>query len=127
MITYLLAKRGRPAMPFANEATYFLQSLVQGKIVAVKLLRKDQYRRVIGVVCPIHFCFFSWTDVSFALAKQGYATLYTQGGAQYDGKKTLFENEIHSAKNKKRGVWKNGSHEFVLPSEFKQSLKRKKT
>jgi len=58
MITYLLAKRGRPAMPFANEATYFLQSLVQGKIVAVKLLRKDQYRRVIGVVCPIHFCFF---------------------------------------------------------------------
>jgi len=45
-----LGKFGNPSMPFAEEAKKFTQSLVDDEIVSVKLLRRDQYSRVIGKV-----------------------------------------------------------------------------
>ena len=45
-----LAKRGNPSMPKAEEARDWTEKFVNGKIVKVKLLRKDQYGRVVGAV-----------------------------------------------------------------------------
>ena len=95
-------------MPFANEAKKYLASLVLDKIIAVKLLGRDKYRRVVGVVYPVKFIFIFGIDISFALAKKGYATLYTKGGAKYDGKKEQFKHCINLAKKKRKGIWRNG-------------------
>mmetsp|Transcript_28043 Transcript_28043/g.82457 ORF Transcript_28043/g.82457 Transcript_28043/m.82457 type:complete len:176 (+) Transcript_28043:183-710(+) len=45
-----LAHFGNPSMPFAEEAKHWLCDLVDGKIVRVKLLRKDQYSRAVAKV-----------------------------------------------------------------------------
>jgi len=45
-----LGKYGNPSMPFADEARKYTQSLVDEKIVQVKMLRRDRYARVIGRV-----------------------------------------------------------------------------
>lgn len=45
-----LGKYGNPSMPYADEAKKFTKSLVEQKIVRVKLLNRDRYARVIGRV-----------------------------------------------------------------------------
>jgi len=44
------AKRGNPSMPKAEDALEWTKSKVDGKVVKVKLLRKDQYGRIVGQV-----------------------------------------------------------------------------
>uniref|UniRef100_A0A7S2UCP4 TNase-like domain-containing protein n=1 Tax=Attheya septentrionalis TaxID=420275 RepID=A0A7S2UCP4_9STRA len=116
-----LGKFGKPAMPEAETAKQYTANLVDGKIVRVKLLRRDQYNRAVGKVTVRHTIPIFKTDVSIGLAKKGYATLYTGGGAEYDGKKDRFEKEIATARRRRRGIWKNG--EALSPAEFKKQLK----
>jgi endonuclease YncB( thermonuclease family) len=115
-------KFGNQAMPMANEAMEFTRQLVDKKVVRVKLLRKDQYNRVVGKVFVKGRIPFVKSDLTLRLAERGYATLYTGGGAEYDGKRELIEKKIAIAKKKKRGIWKNGST-FETPAEYKRRVK----
>eukprot|EP00978_Attheya_sp_CCMP212_P028384 scaffold97855_cov67-Attheya_sp.AAC.1 len=53
----LKGKFGKPAMPEAETATQYTKNLVDGKIVRVKLLRRDQYNRAVGKVTVRYVAF----------------------------------------------------------------------
>ena len=116
------AKFGNEAMPLADEATDFTRKLVDGKVIRVKLLRRDQYNRVVGKVLVKGWIPFRRSDLTLRLAERGYATLYTGGGAEYDDNRDLIEQKIETAKRRKRGIWKNGST-FETPGEYKRRVK----
>lgn len=69
--------------------------------------------------------YFSTKDVSVELAKNGYGTLYTQGGAEYDNNLETLQKSIEQAKKKKKGVWVNGPENVLSPAEYKSKLKAK--
>jgi len=121
-----LGKRGNSSMPLAEEARDWAKNLVDGKIVKVKLLRKDQYGRVVAKVSVRRTIpFLPRTDLSMELAKKGYATLYTGGGAEYDDSRKQLEANIDYAQKKKRGIWWNGSATVMSPAEYKRTMKAK--
>jgi len=86
-------------------------------IVSVKLLKKDQYSRAVATIR-----YGSWPftkDLSEELLKRGYAVVYRQGGAEYDGRKDKFEALEANAKAKKAGLWERGRLAVELPSQYK--------
>lgn len=143
-------------MAFANEAKDYTIDKINGKIVNVKLFKKDQYSRVIGKVvtddcypmdsftsssilssspstpssvintvmaqplCPPNY---DHLDLSIGLAHNGYSTLYSGKGAEYDGNETMLKKEIQFAQAKRLGVWTNGIENVQSPAEYKRALK----
>ena len=95
----------------------------------MKSLREDQYNRAIGKVQTsrssslLSFRPFSRKDVSVELTKRGLATLYTGGGAEYDGNRQLLEQEQQRAKKRKLGIFSNGDDNIVSPAEYKRQQK----
>lgn len=120
------AKFGNPEQPYAREAKDYVAQQVDGQIVRVKLLRKDQYSRAVGKVTVRNRILpFLRTDLTKGLAERGYATLYTGGGAEYDGKRDVLEKKIQRAQKKKKGIWSNGVGNHVDPAAYKREIKAK--
>ena len=128
-----MARNGNPGQPYAIEAKEYIINKVaatsKNQIVHVKLLGKDQYSRIIGRVTttiPKRKLFGITTgreeDLSVGLIEQGLASLYTGGGAKYDGRRSLLEHKIHTAKQKKMGMWKKNG-QFVDPAIYKKEMK----
>ncbi|CAJ1942412.1 unnamed protein product [Cylindrotheca closterium] len=121
-------KSDPPSQPFAEESKQLASELVLGKKVTVKLLRRDQYGRAVAKVqTPRRFNSFPpfvKKDLSIELTKRGLATLYTGGGAEYDGNRALLESLEDKAKKSRRGVW--SSDNYVSPAEFKKTQKLSK-
>lgn len=144
------AKNGNPPMAFADEAKDYTSDKIYGKIVNVKLLRKDQYSRVVGRVMTDE-CYpidsfriigsasavpigssacqanYDNLDISLGLAHNGFSTLYSGKGAEYDGNKIDFEREINFAQINRKGVWVNGIENVQSPAEYKRAMKEKQT
>ena len=117
------AKRGNPSMPYSRDAMEYISNRVDGRMVRVKLLRKDQYSRAVGrVTTPNRYLPFLVTDLSKGLAERGYASLYTGGGAEYDGKREELEKVIQRAQKRRKGIWSNGVDDFVDPAEYKREM-----
>lgn len=113
-----------PSQPFAVEAKEFTSELLLGKKVRIKLLRKDQYGRAIGkveggrrILPP-----FNRRDVSLELVQKGLATIYTGGGAEYDGNRDTLQDLEAKAKKRKAGVWSQGQ-KMMSPADFKRQQK----
>ena len=122
------AKFGNPAQPYSEEAAEFTSNLVYDRVVRVKLLGKDRYYRVIGkVAVPNKFLpFLRKKDLSTSLVERGYASLYTGGGAEYDGKREELEKKIRRAQEKKQGIWSNGVDNYVDPADYKREIRARK-
>lgn len=121
------AKFGNPEQPYAREAKEYVARHVDGKMVRVKLLRKDQYSRAVAKVTVRHRVLpFLRTDLTKGLAERGYATLYTGGGAEYDGKREVLEKKIKRAQRRRRGIWSNGVGNHVDPAAYKREIKARK-
>ena len=119
-----LAKFGNPEQPYAREARDYVAKQVDGKIVRVKLLRQDQYSRAVAkVTIRNNILPFLRTDLTKCLAERGYATLYTGGGAEYDGKREVLEKKIKRAQKRKKGIWSNGVGNHVDPAAYKREIK----
>ena len=133
-------------MAFADEAKDYATSKVNGQLVDVKLLRRDQYSRVVGKVItnqcypidsfsvmrttnktPSSSCKPNYEnlDLSLGLAHNGYSTLYRGGGAEYDGNKNDLEKEIQFAQIQRKGVWTNGVENAQSPAEYKRAIREK--
>jgi endonuclease YncB( thermonuclease family) len=114
-------KPNETSQPFGEEAKQITKDLVYHKLVAVKLLRRDKYHRIVGEVetCVTASC-KDPKDVSVELVSRGLATLYTGGGAEYDGKKELLRKSLEEAQRSKLGIWSLGEDEFVSPGEYKR-------
>lgn len=138
-----MARNGNPGQPYAIEAKEYITNKVmaaadssgsgtkneKNQIVHVRLLGKDQYSRIIGRVTttiPKRKLFGITTgreeDLSVGLIEQGLASLYKGGGAKYDGQRSLLEQKINTAKQKKMGIWKKNG-QYVDPAIYKKEMK----
>jgi endonuclease YncB( thermonuclease family) len=134
-------KFGNPGQPYSLEAKDFVSDQVLNKIVRVKLLSKDQYSRVVGSVMSTttttprtKFLPFLTKkddgDLSLKLMERGYATLYTGGGAQYNGRREELIQKMERAKKYRLGVWSirkddGTGGEYVDPAAYKRAMKAK--
>ncbi|TIC17731.1 SNase-domain-containing protein [Wallemia mellicola] len=113
---------GKPAQPYANEALQWLKQKITGEKVAVKLLRKDRYGRVVGNAQLCAKWYRPWRkNISMELTKAGYGAIYEQDGAEYDGMLDKLRRVEEQARRKKRGMWKQKHVE--LPSNYKKKLR----
>ncbi|PIA17662.1 staphylococcal nuclease [Coemansia reversa NRRL 1564] len=112
---------GKPAQPLSEEAKQLLSDQVLGKRVTVKPLSKDQYGRIVATITYRRFLGLIKTNVSHVMLRQGMASLYTGGGAKYDGEKELLERIEADAKQAKRGIW--GLKKYESPAEYKRKNK----
>ncbi|KAJ2320246.1 putative endonuclease lcl3 [Coemansia sp. RSA 2702] len=112
---------GKPAQPLSAEAKQLLANQVLNKRVTIVPLAKDQYGRVVATVTYRKFWGLIKQNASHEMLRQGMASLYTGGNAQYDGEKQLLERIQEDAKRAKRGIW--GLKNMELPSEYKRRHK----
>jgi endonuclease YncB( thermonuclease family) len=121
-------KSDPPSQPFANEAKEFTSKMVLGKTVKLKLLRKDQYGRALAKVEGGRSMLppFKKKDVSIELVRKGLATVYTGGGAEYDGNRQILEDLQSEARRSKRGVWSQGGT-IQTPAQYKRLQKQMST
>jgi len=119
------AKFGQDGQPFGDEAKEFTTRAVLNKRVKVKALAKDRYDRLLGVVTYDAGSLGGEKDLSEELLRQGLAVVYTQGGAQYDGRREEFVNLEAEARKNKRGLWsqKNGGES---PADYKMKITKSK-
>ena len=115
-----IAKSGNPGQPYSQEAKDYITDKAYDKVVQVKLLRKDRYSRVVGSVTVLS------TDLSEGLAENGYASIYTGGGAEYDGKRDELEKAVQKAQSMKVGIWSNGVDGFQDPAAYKREIRARK-
>ncbi|KAJ1730185.1 putative endonuclease lcl3, partial [Coemansia biformis] len=112
---------GNPAQPLSAESKDLLSSQVLGKRVTIKLLSRDQYSRVVSTVTYRRFFGLVKTNAAHVMLREGMASLYTGGGAQYDGEKELLQRIEAQAKQQKRGIW--GLKKYESPAEYKKKHK----
>ena len=117
-------KSDAPSQPFAAEAKDFTSDLLLNKKVRIKLLRKDQYGRAVAKVEGSRRLLppFNRKDVSLELVRNGLATIYEGGGAEYDGNIEILKNYQRTAEKRKRGVWSQA--QMMSPAEFKRQQKQ---
>jgi endonuclease YncB( thermonuclease family) len=117
------AKFGNAGQPFAQEASDFVAAKVFGQKVRVKILSKDQYGRVVGTVSFREgFLKLSSSDLSMRLLEEGLATMYKGGGAQYDGRKIVYQTTEANAKRRGKGLW-SCKKVMESPAEYKRKIK----
>jgi len=123
-----ISKFGNPGQKFGEEAKEFAQQRLLHKRVSIKLLSRDQYGRVVGLVSyrePRLLIFNSNKDISEELLTEGLAVVYRQGGAQYDGPVSRWDSLEQRAIQSKKGIWSNGKANADLPSAYKRDIKNK--
>lgn len=115
------AKFGKPGQPFGPEAKSHLKSMLEDKLVYVRLLQKDQYSRAVAEVFTGKFPFWQrYMDAE--MLEEGLAEVYTGGGAVYGplGKDEYMAIEAKARKAKK-GIWSLGKRESA--AEYKKRTK----
>jgi endonuclease YncB( thermonuclease family) len=60
------------------------------------------------------------------MLKNGYATIYEDGGARYGGYEKEMRIAEKTAKKFKKGMWKQSESEYQSPSNFKKMIKNQK-
>lgn len=114
------AKFGKSGQAGGDDATSFAREQLEGKTVSVKMLSRDQYQRVVGMVSYGSGPFKK--NISEELLKRGLATVYRQGGAEYGPQGLDFYDKIEKqAQKKKLGIWATEGGE--TPAEYKKRMK----
>ncbi|KAL3897394.1 MAG: hypothetical protein SGPRY_013064 [Prymnesium sp.] len=114
------SKFGASGQKFGKEAKEFAINEIDGKVVTLKLLSRDQYGRA---VCTLSYG-WGWQrrDLSEELLKNGLAVVYRQAGAQYDGPVERWDQMEETAQQNRMGLWKEGG---VDPAAYKRALREK--
>jgi len=107
---------GNPAQPFSEEAKEWMKQELLGKSVAVHILGRDQYGRIVGSVRYTSGLFSH--DLATELLRRGFATIYRGRGASYDGDLSNLEATEINAKAQGVGIWSLPDEE--LPAEYKR-------
>ncbi|KAL1496870.1 hypothetical protein AB1Y20_014453 [Prymnesium parvum] len=115
------AKFGQAGQRYGAEAAEFARRELQGRVVKVKLLQRDQYGRA---VCTVRYGWWGGRkDISEELLRRGLAVVYRQGGGQYDGPIERWARLEAQAMERKVGMWKEGG---VDPAAYKRKLREEK-
>jgi micrococcal nuclease len=108
------AKFGNAGQQFGDEATDWKAASCASS------LARDQYQRAVSTVTYRRGL---WRrDLSEELLKHGFATIYRQGGAEYDGPIERWERLEAAAQRKRIGIW--STEGGVDPAEYKRKLKK---
>ncbi len=108
---------------YSNIAKDYVASRIMNKDVKIKIYGKDQYNRVLGRIS-----YDNGKDLSTDLVKEGLAAVYRQGGAIYLPENLEYWNKLEqTAKDKRKGMWKDGEKNIMLPSEYKKLNNESKT
>jgi micrococcal nuclease len=107
-------KFGKPGQPFGHEAKAELKEFLEGNVITIRLLQKDQYGRgVAQVTC-------GGTDVDEFMLKKCMAEVYLGSGAVYGPKgRDAYMEMQNEAKKKKLGIWSSGKRESA--AEYKKA------
>lgn len=111
------SKFGKPGQPFGIEAKEKLMEYIDGKMIRIRLLQKDQYGRAVAqVFARRRKC------VDELLLKEGLAEVYQGMGAVYGplGKEAYLQME-QEAQMKKIGIWSQKKRESA--AEYKRRTK----
>ena len=101
---------------YSNIAKDYVSSRIMSKDVKVKIYGKDQYNRILGRIS-----YDNGKDLSTDLVKEGLAAVYRQGGAIYLPENLEYWNKLEqTAKDTRKGMWKDGEKNIMLPSEYKK-------
>lgn len=123
------AKFGKPGQPYGDVAKEYLSSMVEDRIVGVKILSKDQYGRA---VCQVRkrrslLSFVPvpgwYLQVDEAMLKAGLAEVYTGGGAVYGPKSQDYYLKLQAkAQRAGKGMWAEKDRESA--AEYKARMKQ---
>ncbi|CAE6415596.1 hypothetical protein ACGC1H_007166 [Rhizoctonia solani] len=116
---------GREAQPKSHEALQWLKDQIGGKTIWCRPLRRDHHGRIVAScylpprILPSSL--FKGKHLSLEMLRAGWATVYEQGGAEYDPytKEAFFRVE-REAKAAKRGIWEKGKKLKETPAEYKK-------
>jgi len=118
------AKFGKPGQPFGDKAKEYLTSLLDNKVVRVRLLQKDQYGRAVAEVFTTKVPFVKWFRqyADAQMLEAGLAEVYLGGGAVYGplGKDAYLDLQ-EKAQRLKKGIWALGNRESA--AEYKKRTK----
>ncbi|CAE6453935.1 unnamed protein product [Rhizoctonia solani] len=116
---------GREAQPKSQEALQWLKDQIGGKTIWCRPLRRDHHGRIVAScylpprLLPNNV--FKGKHLSMEMLRAGWATVYEQGGAEYDPyTKEAFLRVETEAKAAKRGIWEKGSRLKETPAEYKR-------
>lgn len=118
-----VAKFGKPGQPYGDEAKAHLQSLIENRIVKIRLLQKDQYGRAVAeVVKPGPLLGWPLKYMDQEMLKAGLAEVYQGSGAVYGhlGKEAYIAMQ-EKAKERKKGMWIQKGRESA--ADFKARMK----
>ena len=98
--------------PYGKESTAYLSSLIRGKTVRIEWQKKDQYRRVLGIV------YLDKTDVNLKMVETGNAWHYS-----YFDKTAEYAFAEAEARQNRRGLW-SADEKPVNPYEWRRSKRK---
>lgn len=96
---------------FGEKSRNFLAYRVGGKVVEIKGMGVDKYKRLLAVI------YFKGADINAELVKNGYAWAFVKYSNDYIG----FEN---LARRSKTGLWRDKN--AIAPWEFRKNKKLNK-
>lgn len=102
-----IGKFGKPGQPFSQEAKAYLSQLLHDKTVGIRILKKDQYNRIVAQVFTRRKILpFLHTYMDEQLLQEGLAEIYTGNGAVYGPRGIqIYETLQAQAKKSKKGIW----------------------
>lgn len=115
---------GREAQPHSAEALEWLKQKISGKTIFCRPLRRDHHGRIVAACyLPPKFLpsnLFKGRHLSMEMLKDGWATVYEQGGAEYyPYTKDAFLKTEAAAKAARKGIWVKGKL-AETPAEYKK-------
>lgn len=111
--------RGQAGQKYSSEAKSFAEKKLLNRNIKLKLISKDRYNRILGVVRYSEKSRTTDVDIAEELLREGLAVVYRQGGAQYDGRLKIYNELEDEAIAKRKGIWKDGQDNADLPSNYK--------
>lgn len=116
-----MAHFGREGQWHGKESTDWLRERILGKFVKVKIMRRDQYDRLVGNV-RVRRWWGGWRDLGLEMIETGMAIPY-EGvyGAEFDGREAQYRAAEERAKKAKLGLWsKQSSARGLTPAGHKK-------
>ncbi|KAF5023864.1 hypothetical protein F66182_4068 [Fusarium sp. NRRL 66182] len=109
---------GRPAQPFSAEALAWLRNYIHNRNVRAYVYKMDHYNRIVGTVYVRRWLLRK--DVGLEMIKAGLATTYeAKQGAEFGGRKEMYEEAMETAKQKRKGMWAGKASDFESPRAYK--------
>lgn len=109
-----LSRADRPGQAFAEESCIYLSSLILGKTVRLDIWAIDRYHRIVAMI------WMEEQNINLQMVSAGMAEAYLEY-LKHEPYKSQFINAETEAKEKKMGIWFQGSG-YERPSEFKRSF-----